>query len=98
MRVPMIVISPYARPGYVDKTPRSQASILHFIEAVYNLPSLNAEDANTDDLTALFDFSNPNSSPQHIVSEKDFKLKLRPGPQTSPGPCKSDLSARGGTP
>ena len=32
MRVPMIVISPYAKPGYVDKTPRSQASILHFIE------------------------------------------------------------------
>jgi phospholipase C len=72
MRVPLIVISPYANSGYVDKTPRSQASILHFIETTFGLPSLNAQDAQTDDLTALFDFTNPNASPKDIVSEDGF--------------------------
>jgi phospholipase C len=86
MRVPLIVISPYARPGYVDKTPRSQASILHFIETTYGLPSLDAQDAHTDDLTAMFDFSNPSSSPKHIVDETGFSLVLGPKPLTSPGP------------
>ncbi len=83
-----MVISPYAKPGYVDKTPRSQASILHFIETTYGLPSLNAQDAKTDDLTALFDFSNPSSSPKHLVDvdETGFSLVLGPKPLTSPGP------------
>ncbi len=72
MRVPLIVISPYAKPGYVDKTPRSQASILHFIETVYGLPSLGTQDAQTDDLTALFNFNGPPGSPMHIVSVNNF--------------------------
>jgi phospholipase C len=72
MRVPLIVISPYAKPGYVDKTPRSQASILHFIETVYGLPSLNTQDAQTDDLTALFDFTQAAHPEKHVADLHGF--------------------------
>ena len=56
-RVPLIVVSPYARPHYIGSHQRSFSSILHFIEDVYALPSLNTTDAQTDDLAGLFNFS-----------------------------------------
>ena len=56
-RVPLLVISPYARPHYVGHHQRTYSSILHFIEDVYGLPSLNTTDAQTDDLAGLFNFS-----------------------------------------
>jgi phospholipase C len=43
VRIPMVVISPYARPGYVSHTPQEITSILRFIELVHD----------------LFDFSTP---------------------------------------
>jgi len=57
-RVPMLVISPFAHPNYVDTTRRSTASILTFIEAVFNLPSLGTLDAyEPDALMPFFDWS-----------------------------------------
>ena len=38
IRVPMIVISPLAKPGYVDTTYSDHASVLKFIEYVFGLP------------------------------------------------------------
>jgi phospholipase C len=40
MRVPCIIISPYARKGYVSHTQYEFGSVLHFAEQVFNLPSL----------------------------------------------------------
>ncbi len=40
IRVPMIVISPLAKPGYVDTTYSDHASVLKFIEYVFGLPTL----------------------------------------------------------
>ena len=37
-RVPLIVVSPFARQGYVSHVTHDFGSILHFIEEVYNLP------------------------------------------------------------
>jgi phospholipase C len=59
-RVPVLVISPYARHGYADHTPMTQMSILTFIEKVYGLPTLQALDDiqySGSDLTEMFDFS-----------------------------------------
>lgn len=58
-RIPLIAISPFARPGYVDHTPRTFVSILRFIETVYNgLPTLGTLDAyEPDDMTQFFDWS-----------------------------------------
>jgi phospholipase C len=40
IRVPAIVISPYARRGYVSHTQYEYGSILHFMEQTFDLPSL----------------------------------------------------------
>jgi phospholipase C len=56
-RVPAIVISPYARKGYVDKTVYDTTSILATIEHRWGLKALSTRDARVADLTAAFDFN-----------------------------------------
>jgi hypothetical protein len=41
-RIPMIVVSPYARRGFVDHTYTDHVSILKFIEANWGLPPLTS--------------------------------------------------------
>jgi len=41
-RVPMIVVSPYTRPGFVDHSYTDHVSILKFIEANWKLPPLTS--------------------------------------------------------
>ncbi len=61
-RLPLIVISPYARPGYVFSKVAEQASIPRFIERVFGatttLSALDpaARDGVADDLFGAFDF------------------------------------------
>jgi phospholipase C len=40
MRVPMLVVSPYAKPDYVDTAFSDHSSVLKFIEYVFALPTL----------------------------------------------------------
>jgi phospholipase C len=56
MRVPLTLISPYARTGYVSHQVHSHTSMLRFIQALFDLPALSARDANSDALLDLFDF------------------------------------------
>ncbi|MCA1667251.1 MAG: acid phosphatase [Thermomicrobia bacterium] len=56
-RVPAIVISPYARRGFVDHTQYDTTSILRFIENRWSLAPLGTRDAKANDLTNAFDFS-----------------------------------------
>lgn len=55
-RVPTIIISPYAKPGYVDHTCYETVSILKFIEERWGLPSLSTRDAQANNLLNAFDF------------------------------------------
>ena len=59
VRIPLVVVSPYARKHYVSHVPRDHTAILRFIETRFDLPALTARDANTDPLTDLFDFTSP---------------------------------------
>jgi len=56
-RVPMIVVSPYAKPAYISQVTHDFGSILKFIETTYNLPSLGNADATADDLSDCFNFN-----------------------------------------
>lgn len=56
-RVPAIVISPYARKAYVDKTVYDTTSILTLIEHRYGLAPLADRDSKVNDLTSAFDFT-----------------------------------------
>ncbi len=59
MRVPFLVVSPYAKRGYVGHGVYDHASILRFIQAKHRLPALTARDANALAPTEFFDFSSP---------------------------------------
>ena len=63
-RVPLLVVSKYAKRGYVSKAQHEYASMLKFIEWNWNLPHLGTRDALpvTDDLTDMFDFSARNGA------------------------------------
>jgi phospholipase C len=56
-RVPIIVVSPYSKPGYVSHEVFDLTSILRFIELRFDLPALTKRDANATPITDLFDFS-----------------------------------------
>jgi len=56
-RVPLIVVSPFARTNYVSHTQHEFGSILHFTEEQFGLPSLGTRDQSADDLSDCFNFS-----------------------------------------
>jgi phospholipase C len=58
-RVPLILISPYAKRNFVSHVVHSHTSILRFIEAKLALPAFTARDANSDAMLDLFDFEHP---------------------------------------
>ncbi|MGA9419584.1 MAG: alkaline phosphatase family protein [Candidatus Cybelea sp.] len=64
-RVPMILISPYARetypstPGYVSHTQYEFGSILKFIENTWGLGSLGTTDKRANSIVDCFDFTQP---------------------------------------
>ncbi len=55
-RVPLIVISPYAKPAYISHMNHDFGSILNFIEQVFRLHSLGYADAYADNLSDCFNF------------------------------------------
>ncbi|HLH22153.1 MAG TPA: acid phosphatase [Chloroflexota bacterium] len=55
-RVPTLIISPFAKRGFVDHTPYDTTSILRFIEWRWNLPALGPRDAAVNNLLNAFDF------------------------------------------
>jgi len=65
IRVPTIVVSPYAKKHYVSHTVYDHTSILHFIETRFGLPTLTKRDKAADPMLGMFDFtkmSNPKPS------------------------------------
>jgi phospholipase C len=56
-RVPALVISPFAKHGYVDHTVYDTSSILALIEHRFGLSPLGTRDAAANDMRAAFDFS-----------------------------------------
>jgi phospholipase C len=56
-RVPLIVVSPYAKAGYISHTTHDFGSIVKLIETTFDLPSLGYADASADDLSDCFDLS-----------------------------------------
>jgi phospholipase C len=56
-RVPLVVISRWAKLGYVSHVEHDHTAITRFIETIFDLPALTARDANSDALLDLFDFS-----------------------------------------
>jgi phospholipase C len=97
-RVPLIVISPYAKQGYISHQQGEFASFDKFIEENWNVPNLGQRDtlAQTSDLMDFFDFNQTLQPP--------LILKLVPVPLSAsvfkiPAKAKSsgEIQANGGT-
>ena len=55
-RVPMLVISPFAKKNYISHMQMDDVSILKFIQATFGLPALNARNQLGNDLSDMFQF------------------------------------------
>jgi phospholipase C len=67
MRVPMLVISAYARHGYVSHTQYDFGSILKYIEQNFGLGSLGTSDASANSISDSFDFTQSPSAYTPVV-------------------------------
>jgi phospholipase C len=61
-RVPLTVVSPYARAHYVSDHVTDHTSIVRLIQARYLLPAMTGRDANAWPLYDMFDFSGPTNT------------------------------------
>jgi hypothetical protein len=74
-RVPLLIISPYAKQAYISHTQYEFASVLKFIEQRFGLAHLTTRDALANDTLDSFDFSQTPRPP--------FMLNTRSCPVTS---------------
>jgi phospholipase C len=58
-RVPCLIVSPFARPGWLDHVVNDHTSILRFLETRFGLAPLSSRDAAANDLSEAFDFGQP---------------------------------------
>jgi len=72
-RVPLIVVSPYAKTKYISHVNHDFGSLLKFIEVTFNLSSLGYADSASmaDDLSDCFDFSQTPSPFQAFSAKFD---------------------------
>ncbi len=85
MRVPLLVISPYAKKGHVSHVPFELASILKFVEGRYGLAALQSSDARaTSPAGDCFDFNQPPRKFVVIPSEKGLDYFLTQPPDQRP--------------
>lgn len=80
-RVPLIVVSPYARAAYVSHAVHDFGSILKFIEKNFNLTSLGYADSRADDLSDCFDFAQTPLQFRAVPAKRDAQFFLN---HTSP--------------
>ena len=56
-RVPLLIVSPYAKPGYTDTTATTFAGILAYTEQTFGLAPLSVNDAGAYSFANAFDYS-----------------------------------------
>jgi phospholipase C len=77
VRVPLIVVSPYARKKFVSHQTYDHTSITRFVEARFVLPALSRRDANALAPWDMFDFSKPpNLTPPKVTLPEIDQAKL----------------------
>jgi phospholipase C len=74
-RLPLIIASPYARPGYTDTTSTSFAGILAYVEHNFGLAPLGVNDQSAYDFTNAFNYSQ--------TPLKPIRLARRPLPASA---------------
>jgi phospholipase C len=87
-RVPLIIVSPYARPGYTDTTATTFAGILGYTERIFGLSPLGANDAAAYPFTNAFDYTQAPASPVRLVHRplpaSATRIRLTPALENDP--------------
>lgn len=96
IRVPMVIVSPYAKPGFTDTHPATFASMIAFTEHVFDLPPLATcnilpsptcdDDTTAYDYMGAFDFTQTPLTPARmtttvIPSWENGWLRAHPPPE-----------------
>jgi len=71
--VPLIVLSPYAKQGYIDHRTGEFDSMLKFIEDNWGLQPLTARDRDAPSLANAFDFHQTPTSPDPLPLRTDCR-------------------------
>jgi phospholipase C len=77
IRIPMVIISPYAKPQHTDSKVASFASLLAMVEHTFGLTPLSTEDATAYDYSKSFDFSQQPLGPIRMTYHPIPKWELR---------------------
>ena len=85
-RTPLLVISPYAKHGYVSHQVSETASLLTFIEKNFNLPSTGARDATASDLSDFFDYTQTVTPFVEIKHKVTVDTIMKEAPSGPPDP------------
>jgi phospholipase C len=75
-RVPLVIISPYARKGYISHTQYDFSSFLKFAEKRFSLPTLNEQDARANDMLDSFDFNQEPLPPLFLQTRRCPKFPV----------------------
>jgi phospholipase C len=67
-RVPLIIVSPYAKPGYTDTRATTFAGILAYTESTFGLAPLNVNDARAYPFTNAFNYAQAPLRPAMMVT------------------------------
>jgi phospholipase C len=80
LRVPAIIVSPYAKPGYISKTNYEFGSILRYVEVNWKLGSLGTTDARAKSIVDSFDYSQQPITFKPIASKysKEYFIHRKP--------------------
>ena len=84
-RLPLLVVSPWAKANFVDHSVSDQSSILRFVEDTFALGRIgdNSSDAIAGTINNMFDFTNNGSNPAVFISPTTGQVTT--APTTTPG-------------
>ncbi len=73
---PGLLVSPYAKKGYIDSTQLDFTSVLKFIETNWNVASLQSRDASANNFLSAFDFKQ--APRQAVLLSMSYGVPLAP--------------------
>lgn len=69
-REPLVIVSPYVKPGYTDSTSTTFAGILAYVEHNFGLAALGVNDANAYAYANAFNYSQKPLGPIPMVNRR----------------------------
>ncbi len=96
-RVPLLVVSPWSKGGYVNSQLHDHTSVIRFLEARFGVmePQISPwRRAVTGDLTSMFDFKTPNRGPVPLPDASAGPKRAAAATKTLPFPKAPDTAAQ----